>query len=231
MLEPSLASTVDVVERDLSEERRASLRHRSARQTSLRTTSPPCDAVWSARIRDLSTLGVGLVFPHEIEVGALLEIHLSQTTGGAAHDVLARVVHVEPELSGAWLVGCAFVSELDDARLQRLDAQRIRTAAGDPRRWVRFPCNVETVCTTCQSASGEQSPARILNVSPGGVGLLTPCEFDVGMLLDLDMPTGVAEPEKLRVRVVRVVPHGYGNWFLGCEFVDRLTDAEVRACL
>src|SRR5207245_2637627 len=101
---------------------------------------------------------------------------------------------------------------------------------GDPRRWVRFPCNVETACSTCLVAPGETTPARVLNVSPGGVGLLLPCEFDVGTLLNLDVPRAVA-PARVRVRVARVVAHGRGNWFLGCEFVDELSAAELRACL
>lgn len=231
MPEPTIAPASNSPDRAPCEERRASVRHRSARQTDLRSASPPGDSAWTARIRDVSTLGIGLVLPHDLEVGALLEINLAEATGGAAHDVLARVVHTEPDGPGVWQVGCAFVSELGDFQLGELRARQVRTAPGDPRRWMRFPCNVETACSTCLLTAGEKTPARILNVSPGGVGLLLPCEYEVGTLLNLDVTNGAGVPTKLRVRVVRLLPHDSGGWFLGCEFTDQLGEQELLACL
>src|SRR5262249_17851571 len=93
-------------------------------------------------------------------------------------------------------------------------------------RWVRFPCNVETVCYACDTAPGERRPARIVNVSAGGVGLLPPCDFSPGPLLHLELPSEAAR--LALIRVVRVMQHDAGHWFLGCEFADQLAAEEVK---
>jgi hypothetical protein len=55
-----------------------------------------------------------------------------------------------------------------------------------------------------------------------------------GVLLDLDLPAaagphGAASVRRLAVRVVRALPHTDASWFHGCEFSDRLAEAEVEA--
>jgi hypothetical protein len=87
---------------------------------------------------------------------------------------------------------------------------------------------VETVCHTCETSPGESQPARVLNISPSGIGLLLPCEFREGTLLHFELPGQLGQPpRKILVRVARALEHANGDWFLGCEFVHRLGDREL----
>ena len=184
------------------------------------------DLAGSAEVRNLSAFGAGLVIRGGVGVCALLHLDFD----GLNRPVLARVVHVTAESGG--VVGCTFVRELDDATLRLFHAERLGTAAGDSRRWVRFPCNVETACFAVDAAPGEQSPARVVNISAGGMGLLLPCEFRVGTLLKLDLGgTAARAAGPLLLRVVRAGRRPAGDWFLGCEFADPLRDDEVTALM
>jgi hypothetical protein len=131
---------------------------------------------------------------------------------------------------GEWIVGCALVSEISDADLATFQAERVRPETPDCRAWVRFPCNVETICYSVDTVPGEQLPARILNISAGGVGLLLPCQFESRTLLNLLLPPKPGQPpRKVLVRVVQAKPYDQGDWFLGCEFADQFTDEELEA--
>ena len=218
-------------ERAPNEERRASVRLPSSRAGYCRPAGGDAERSVRARVRDISTLGIALVFPRPPELGALLEIDLEGPGRKIIRTLLARVVHAEAEADG-WVVGCAFTMDLVDADLKLFQAERARPAPGDGRRWMRFPCNVETVCTTCLTVPGERSAARILNISAGGIGLLLPCQFDPGTLLYFEMPAHPGRmPRKLLVRVVRAFERTNGDWFLGCEFAQQLREDEVLALL
>jgi|SRR6516165_5243517 len=215
-----------------NEERRASLRHRTGLRVPCRLVDDPAGQSWQARVRDLSTLGIGLLLPHEVQLAALLEIELVRAKGTLVRTVLARVIHVEEDGARSWIVGCAFVGELTDAEMSLFHAEAIRPKTKDHRRWVRFPCNVETVCYTCETSPGERRPARVLNISPGGIGLLLPCQFTRGTLLQFELPPDAQNTSRaLLVRVVRVMEQTPGMWFLGCEFAHRLEESELQSLL
>jgi hypothetical protein len=91
---------------------------------------------------------------------------------------------------------------------------------------------VETVCYTCETSPGERRPARVLNISPGGIGLLLPCQFALGTLLHFELPADSNQISRiLLVRVARVMEQSPGMWFLGCEFAHRLDEEELRTLL
>jgi hypothetical protein len=216
-----------------NEERRASRRRPAnvrVRCMPFKTgDSPP---IWTAQVRDVSRLGIGLILPHPAGPGTLIEIELTQKSGALVRNVLARVVHQERESSKTYVVGCAFVTELEDRDLGAFQAGAVRPSGPDCRRWTRFPCNVETVCTTCETAPGERRSGRILNISAGGIGLLLRCQFSEGTLLHFELPPEMnLAHSKILVRVVRVLEHGEGNWFLGCEFAERLHEDDLQALL
>src|SRR5262245_56644417 len=166
-----------------AEERRASVRYSSGLFTPVRPAGPGGGPAEQARVRDISSFGIGLLLPHRVEFGTRLIIDLQNAMRGVMHSVLARVVHATPQPDGEWHIGCALIGELDDAGLRAFQAGRVRPAAADCRAWVRFPCHVETVCHTVETMPGEQIPAQIVNVSSGGVGLLLPCQFESRTLL------------------------------------------------
>jgi hypothetical protein len=212
------------------EERRVSVRFPTSLQAEVHAVRPASPAPWLARVRDISAHGIGLVLPHPVEPGALLTGDVESPSGNLTRTILARVVHVTARARGEWVVGCALVSELSDADLGAFRAERVRPAAPDCRAWVRFPCNVETICYSVDTVPGEQLPARILNISAGGLGLLLPCQFESRTLLNLLLPPQPGEPpRRVLVRVVTAKPYGQGDWFLGCEFADQLSDEELAA--
>jgi PilZ domain len=214
------------------EERRVALRFPTSLQTAVLPVRRPAEpeAPWQARVRDVSAYGLALMLPHPVEPSTVLTADLESPEQGVVRNVLARVVHVTAREPGQWVVGCALISEMSDEDLGRFHAARARPAATDCRAWVRFPCNVETVCYSVDTAPAEQLPARILNISAGGVGLLVPCQFESKTLLNLQLPPRPRQPgRKVLVRVVQGRPFGNGDWYLGCEFADRLTDAELEA--
>jgi hypothetical protein len=186
---------------------------------------------WEAHLRNASPLGVGLLLTRPAIVGTLIDLDFARATKGALRSLLGRVVHATTQSDG-WAVGCAFVRELDDAVLQMFQGERMRAPAGANRRWQRFPCNVEAAWTCMDATEGDQSPARVIDVSAGGLGLLLPCEFAVGTLLRLMLPiaSGYTD-EPLLLRVARAAAQPRGDWFLGCEFADRLNDDEVAMLL
>lgn len=210
-----------------SNERRSSPRYPAPLRVRCVALKGEDKITWTAQVRDLSTLGIGLLLPERPELTALLEIELVNRNGVLVRPLLARVVYIEEESGGVWHVGCAYVTELNDEELRDFQARAVRTDEGDCRRWTRFPCNVETVCYTAETAPGESRSGRVLNVSAGGVGLLLRCDFPVGTLLFFEMPGEAQRP--ILVRIVRVIEHAAGNWFLGCEFADQLSAEELQA--
>jgi hypothetical protein len=228
MAERTVPSDVNPDDRPANEDRRAAVRRPTTLWVSCRDAAQEGAGRWRVRLLDVSPLGAGLLLPRALKPSTLLRLDLENPARGLFRQVLARVVHVQQNPGGAWLVGCAFAKELDDASLRLLRAERVRPTGDDARRWVRFPCNVETVCQTCETAPGERRPARIVNVSPGGVGLLLPCEFAEGTLLYFELPPEDEQaPRKALVRVVRALEHGSAGWFLGCEFADQLSEREL----
>ena len=232
MLKQGVSCDTKREQRGPNEERRASVRHPAALTSLCRAIGGPIGIRWLARVRDLSTLGIGLVAPQRLQPGTLLEIDLKAPSGSQVRTPLARVVHAEEEGNGTWAIGCAFAAELSPAELRLFRGQRVRPPLGDGRRWLRFPCNVETVCATALTTPGERSAARVLNVFSGGIGLLLPCEFEPGTLLHLQVPGAEEGPDrKLLLRVVRTVEHSNGDWFHDCEFAEQLRDEVLLALL
>jgi hypothetical protein len=183
-------------------------------------------------VDDISALGVALTLLHPVVPGTLLEVDLECLTRGVLRTLQARVVHTRAGEDGGWVIGCGFTRELGDAELRRFRAQRLRPRGPDNRRWVRFPCDVETACYTRETAPGERWPARVLNISAGGVGLLLPCQFAEGTLLFFEVPPVAGLPAgRVLVRIVRTAGQADGNWFLGCEFARRLSAQELGELL
>jgi hypothetical protein len=216
-----------------TEDRRASLRHPAKLRVQCglvtNTADPP---IWTTQVSNLSAFGIGLILPKAPGLGQLLEIELARKHGTLVRTALARVVHNSRESSKSFLAGCAFIKELNDQHLRLFQAGAVQLSGPDCRRWNRFPCNVETAFYSCDTAPGEHRSGRIINISAGGIGLSLHCEFSKGTLLHCELPQelNLANPNTL-VRVVRVMRQRSGNWFLGCEFADHLSEGQLRALL
>jgi hypothetical protein len=214
------------------DERRVSVRMPSGSTGACRPAAGQSAIFWQARVRDISSLGAGLLLRHRVEPDTLITLNLENLAQRVVRTVLARVIFATAQPDGLWHVGCAFTFEVSDEELRAFSAQRQRPAGPDCRAWVRFPCNIETVCYSAETSPGEQVAARILNISAGGVGLLAPCEFGHSTILHVNLPGGAGKPpRKVLVRVVQAREQGNGDWFLGCEFADTLGDAEMNQLL
>jgi hypothetical protein len=95
-----------------------------------RSERHPCDlqpvcSEWgsgelTARLRDISTDGVGLVTPVRIRPGKVLVLKLQKPSGGLSRPILVRVIHSSPQPDGAWWSGGVFVRRLSTTELASL---------------------------------------------------------------------------------------------------------------
>lgn len=101
-------------------ERRASVRQRFDWDVACELTSYGLSERWSARVRDISADGLGLVLDRPFESGTVLEVELASRDGSLAYTVVARVSHSKPLGDGEWLAGCSFVGRVSDEELRDL---------------------------------------------------------------------------------------------------------------
>ncbi|HJT78715.1 MAG TPA: PilZ domain-containing protein [Gemmataceae bacterium] len=109
-------------------------------------------------------------------------------------------------------------------------------AAGPPgavaefcRAWVRHAPRRETPCCLTSLSEDERWPAKLLDLSTGGVGLWLERPVDLGrfVLVELVSASGVFS-RLLLTRVAHLSPHPEGGYVLGGEFIGELPEAEVR---
>jgi hypothetical protein len=143
-----------------------------------------------------------------------------------------RVIYVTPQPDGTWLLGCAFARELSDDNLRAFRAARVRPLPPDQRSWRRYLCNIVTSCESVNPAQQEPSSAKILNVSPAGLGLLVTRQFEQGSLVSVELPSSNGSPAtSMLARVIHAKPQPTGDWVLGCAFTRQLTDQELQKLL
>ena len=101
-------------------ERRTRVRYPCTQETSCHfINASHYESQW-ARVREVSTEGIGLYLDRHIEPETLLLVELRTERGRFARGVLARIVHADMQSDGSWLVGCAFVNQLSDNEVQAL---------------------------------------------------------------------------------------------------------------
>lgn len=77
-----------------------------------------------------------------------------------------------------------------------------------------------------------QWPARILDISQGGIRVVVSRRFEPRTILNIEMEGETGEaPSTLLAKVVHVTAEGTGFWNLGCRFARELTDKEIEALL
>src|SRR4051794_39281999 len=153
------------------EERRIWVRHPSAVETTCRAANDPGAAALAARVGNVSRGGINLVVIQEFVVGELLSVELPNGGDEPTCTVLAYVVRAEALPGGDWSLGCTFAAELRDDDLEAFGARRARLTRPDQRGWVRFPCPAQASFRTARDPGAATCPARVLNISAGGIGL------------------------------------------------------------
>jgi hypothetical protein len=72
--------------------------------------------------------------------------------------------------------------------------------------------------------------ARVRDISDKGIGLILHREFDPGVELSIELPAEVNHPlRSLRVSIVHVTALEEGQWLVGCEFVQELSQEDMDA--
>lgn len=69
------------------------------------------------RAYDLSAAGVGVVLPHRVEAGTVMQVELPDQRRQVLHLKRLRVIHATPRPDGTWLVGGAFGQPLSSDEL------------------------------------------------------------------------------------------------------------------
>jgi len=92
------------------------------------------------------------------------------------------------------------------------------------RAFVRHFCDI--------GALVDSWPARIENVSQGGLKVVIGRRFEVGTILKVEIATAGEENfSMLLAQVVRAAPESVGNWGLGCAFLQEISEEEVQGLL
>lgn len=182
------------------------------------------------RVRDVSRTGLSLLIDRPLEPGMILTLELPPCDGPPA-TVLACVRHRTPDRAGGWVVGCTFAGEVGDGDLTGFGLTKAEAPAGDQRRWARVaPTAGRAVVRSFGEGTGAPAAARILNLSPNGIGLVFHTRVEAGTMLDLELIGGPDHPGlAILASVVYVAPRGDHEWVLGCTFIRELSDADFRA--
>lgn len=103
-------------------------------------------------------------------------------------------------------------------------------ASNDNRRfWVRYPADLPSSVQLADHPGEDRVPARIRDISRGGVNLLLDQSYQPGQLLSLELPCS-EDPEKvfhLLACVVRSLPEQSGRFSLGCVFSRELSEDDL----
>lgn len=107
----------------------------------------------------------------------------------------------------------------------------------DRRASVRYPCSedgfsLDNSCRPIGTERKEAWAAVVRDMSTGGIGLHVNRRFEPTTLLvvelqDVDQST----TRTLLVRVMRVQKEDRTGWILGCEFIHKMTEAELLALM
>ncbi|HWG43704.1 MAG TPA: PilZ domain-containing protein [Gemmataceae bacterium] len=85
---------------------------------------------------------------------------------------------------------------------------------------------------TAIHADSQVVPIRILNISVGGLALLSDRYIERSTLLSLELPSKDERGSRRLVMCVRAADsQPDGGWKIGCEFVRKLTNLELLALL
>jgi len=103
-------------------------------------------------------------------------------------------------------------------------------SAQERRRSPRFVCALETSCRLL-GAHRDQTTARVLDVSTGGVALWLNRWYDAGTFLAIDLPsqTGKHDIHPSVVKIQYVMPQGDSWWMAGAAFARDHRQDEIKA--
>lgn len=99
----------------------------------------------------------------------------------------------------------------------------------DRRLWVRYPADLKTSVQPADFPGEERVPARVRNISRGGINLLLDRSYRVGQMLNIEVPCP-EDPERvlyLLACVVRTSVEPSGLYSAGCVFSRELSEDDL----
>ena len=140
----------------------------------------------SARILDISRGGAKIVVGQDHEAGSLLSLELPGPDGKAVCAALACVVHTRQAGAEEWVLGCNFSKELEEEHLHAFTGDDA-AAPHEQRNWPRFAANLTASIQLTNSCDLTHWPAKVLNLSAGGLALVVERDIRNGTLLAVDL--------------------------------------------
>jgi hypothetical protein len=101
-------------------DRRAAVRYPCEVEATCQDPSDSDGECWSARVRDISTSGIGLLSTRPFDPGTALRVEMQSEDEAFGYTLMARVVHAVPQSGAEWLLGCAFARALSEAEVRNL---------------------------------------------------------------------------------------------------------------
>jgi c-di-GMP-binding flagellar brake protein YcgR len=210
------------------EERRVWVRHPCDLQTQYEHANGD-DAPLTARIVDISRGGVKIVVNRAHAPGSLISIELPGPGGKTGFAALACVVHDREVGANEWMLGCSFSKELTEEQLRAFAAE---AASLDKRNWRRCPVNVTASVQVTNSGDPTRWPAKVVDLSPGGVALSVDRDIRNGTLLTTDLCAANGHiVSTILACVVHLTVQDDGTRRLGCNFIRELKESDLLALL
>ncbi len=112
------------------------------------------------------------------------------------------------------------------------DSSNLASVA-DRRATPRFPCSLETVCRLVATVPDDPWPAKVRNISLGGICLVLHRRLEPGTVLAVELQDSAHQriPRAVQMRVTSVAEYPSGGWICGGAFADKLSPDELRALL
>jgi PilZ domain len=114
MSEPIISTPAKSITTLEAEDRRSVERYICRRQSKVRVLVKPGMRGFTASIRDISSVGIGLIVEQPCQPGALLALQLRSRGARFSSVVAATVKHATLLPEGHWLWGCSLSRSLTD---------------------------------------------------------------------------------------------------------------------
>jgi hypothetical protein len=189
------------------------------------------DKPWPARVHDISSTGLSLVLQRRFERGTLLTLDLENPAEKFRRTVIVKVVRIRRTRDGRWNLGCALDGQFDAEALEMFGVKAKKPPPKRERAWIRLPSRRWTTCYLPEENNGALRKVRVVNVCPGGIGLLVNKQIAAETLLGVQVPGGKGPQHRVLARVIHVTPQPHGQWLLGCAFLGEISDQELQAFL
>src|SRR5439155_20813614 len=96
------------------------------------------------------------------------------------------------------------------------------------RAWLRYVCDLVTICQPASILDTEPFLARVRNISHGGINFVLDQCFANGSILSGELPGTDGQPTvTLLACVIHGAPQAGGDWALACSFVRELSDDDL----